>query len=200
MDNKKLNSAIILAGGNSVRMGFPKAWLRTKDNMSFLAAIVNTYKSSGIVDIVVVLNAKFATKEWEKEIANIDKSATIIKNSKPEKGRLYSLHLGLNRVVNESTFIHNVDNPFVESIVLDQLSNCINTYGVSIPSFQGKGGHPVIISQPIALEIAQHFSKYKTLKDVFSKFPKTYVEVNSNSILKNLNTPQELAALKYELA
>ena len=198
--NHKNYSAIILAGGNSSRMGFPKPWLKTKDDVTFLATIISKFKQLGIDDIVVVLNEKFTTQEWKKELSEVEQNVIIIKNSKPENGRLYSLQLGLRTTTNNPIIIHNVDNPFVENNAIEQLISQTEANEISIPSYKGKGGHPVIISKLVKEEIITNYQHYKTLKDIFSKFPKKRIEVNSNSILKNINTPQELEAHRHEFA
>ena len=180
-------------------MEFPKPWL-LKGNITFLSEIVNSYKIFGIQDIVVVLNEKFATSKWKTETDEVKKNARIIKNSAPEKGRLFSLQLGLENVKSDYIFIHNVDNPFVENDVLENLINHTELKGITIPTYKGKGGHPVIINRMVKNEISTNYQNYNTLKEVFENFPKKHIEVNSSSILKNINTPQELEAIKYELA
>ena len=200
MKTKNYNySVIIIAGGNSYRMGYPKLWLKDDNGISFLSTICNTYKRCGFADIIVVINEKFTTKEWKNEIALVEGFTTIIINSKPENGRLYSLSLGLKAVKTDSIFIHNVDNPFIEKEVIEQLVKEGNKNGVTIPTYKGKGGHPVIIDTNVKFEITSNYSNYKTLKEVFEHFPKKRVEVNSDSILSNINTPEQLAKTNYEL-
>lgn len=191
-------SAIILAGGHSSRMNYPKPWIKT-GHFTFLGRIVDLFKQFGITDIVVVLNEKFTTQEWNKEIYDIEQNCKLIKNSHPEKGRLYSLQLGLKNTQSDNVFIHNVDSPFLEYKTLQLLTNNMELDGITIPSFQEKGGHPVIINRKVKEEIIFHYNNYNTLKEVFNHFPKKYIEVNSSSILKNINTPQELEEVKHEL-
>lgn len=195
----QIYSVIVLAGGNSLRMGSPKAWL-LKGNTTFLSEIIKSYQLFGIETITVVLNEKFTTSEWKNELSEIKSNTTLIKNCSPEKGRLYSLQLGLKAVKSDFVFIHNVDNPFVENEVLKELIHQTEINGVTIPTFKEKGGHPVIINGVVKKEIIDNYQNYETLKEVFANFPKKYIEVKSNSILKNINTPQELESYKYELA
>lgn len=192
-------AAIILAGGHSSRMNYPKPWLK-KGESTFLGKIIAVFKQFGIHEIIVVINEKFTSKEWKNELFDIVQNCKIIKNPHPERGRLYSLQLGLKVTTTDNLFIHNVDNPFIEERVLKLLQDHHAKTGVSIPSFKGKGGHPVIITQAINEELKNNYQNYKTLKEVFSNFPEKYIEVNTNSILKNINTPQELEEMDYELA
>lgn len=190
-------SSIILAGGHSSRMGTPKPWL-TKGNTTFLAAIIQSYLQIGISDIVVVLNDNFTSSQWKNELTKASKNAIIIKNYSPEKGRLFSLQLGLNEIKSDKAFIHNVDNPFVEIETLKLLLQHSQKEDITIPSYDKKNGHPVVISKKVKEEILNNYLHYSTLKDIFSKFKKKYVEVDSNSIHININTPKDLATLFNE--
>jgi molybdenum cofactor cytidylyltransferase len=192
-------SAVILAGGNSSRMGFPKPWL-LKGNKTFLSAIVQDYRDAGIANLVVVLNEKYANYEWIHELEEVKQYAEVIINNAPNKGRLYSLYLGLKSISTSPIFIHNVDNPFVEKEVLLELCKAYDRdFDVIIPSFRKKGGHPILISAKIKEEIVINYDHYESLKTILSKFSKQYVQVGTKSILSNINTPEELDKAQYEL-
>ena len=60
--------AIILAGGKSTRMGFPKPWLKHNDNSSFVEKLVNTYSDWGCNRIVVVINDKLLSGAMDNPI------------------------------------------------------------------------------------------------------------------------------------
>ena len=180
-------------------MGSPKCWLKIRD-ATFLLEIANLYNSNGVKNIVIVLNEKFTGLSWDKEVIEVEKIAFLIKNNSPEKGRLYSLQLGLKAIKSDFVFIHNVDNPFVDNVVLKNLIEHNKLKEIIIPTFNNKGGHPVIINRTIQNEIIENYDSYKTLKEIFSNYSKEYIEVDSKSILKNINTPQELEQMKYELA
>ncbi|KAA3652953.1 MAG: hypothetical protein DWP98_00590 [Bacteroidetes bacterium] len=192
-------TALILAGGHSSRMAFPKTWKKTSEGITFLNNIVRLYKNAGVLNVVVVLNEKFTREQWENELLEIKSSAILVKNSYPTKGRLYSLQLGLRFCPSKFVFIHNVDSPFTPSVVIDKILNQVEENGVTIPSFKGKGGHPVLISNAVKNEIINRYESYETLRDVFACFPKKYVAVENASVLQNINTPQDLALFNYEV-
>ena len=162
MEMKSSFSALILAGGKSERMGFPKPWLKKNKNATFLADIISVYRQIGIKNVIVVLNKTFATSKWKKEVAEIQKRAILILNADAEKGRLHSIRLGLKACSSEHIFIHNVDNPYVESEVLEQLIINASNSRATIPSYNGKGGHPVIIDSYIKNEIIKNYNNYNT--------------------------------------
>jgi CTP:molybdopterin cytidylyltransferase MocA len=188
-------STIILAGGHSSRMNYPKAWLMYNEHDTFLESIINSYQQIGIKPIVI-LNVAFMENSWQPFLERILEKAIVIKNYHPEKGRFYSLALGLNELkTEEAVFIHNIDQPFVELEVINKLLTNFEPNGITAPSFNGINGHPVLIGNPVIKELINHYSEYQTLKDVWKFFPKKRIEVNSKNVLININTPEEYKSL-----
>lgn len=189
-------SVLILAGGNSTRMKFPKPWLKI-DNTTFLEKIIKTYQSFGIKNIVVIINQKFCIEPWESKIKFLKKQAIIIENTAVEKGRLYSIQLGLQQLADaDFVFIQNIDNPFIDKIILEKLQHNRCETGVTVPTFNQKGGHPILINRSIKEQIINNFNSSSTLHDVINQFDRKNVEVENESILININTPEEYK--KYE--
>ncbi len=189
-------AVIVLAGGRSSRMNFPKPWLIFEGNATFLETIVNRYRSVGFKKIVVLLNKAFFLTEYADKIELLKLNTAIIQNNLPEKGRLYSLYIALKELKKvDFAIIHNVDNPFVDDEVVNILHKERNSNGSTIPSYQGQAGHPIIIGKIVIDEIINNYEKYDTLKQLINKFDKKYVEVNNSSILININTPQDYKSL-----
>ncbi len=191
MNSDPSYGVIILAGGKSERMGSPKPWLKLKAT-TFLEHLVKSYADYGIDDIVCILNNEFYSDDWKNQIKIIEKHSTLVINSQVEKGRLYSIKLGLEKLSDQDfVFIQNIDNPFTSTEILDVLKKKATPRGVSIPAVNGKGGHPVLISNSVGKFINDHPSKSTTLHDVFDNFEREYVEVENEDIFKNLNTPED---------
>jgi len=185
-------SVLILAGGNSSRMQAPKPWLPFEKN-TFLEHIIDVYSECGLKNITVVLNEAFAGGIWEKKVESIKRNAIIVKNNKVEKGRLYSIKLGLNNMKKTKyVYIHNVDNPFISESVIELLSLNASSVGVCIPSYRGRKGHPVLISDKIIEAVLKNNNYNITLRDILNGFPQKKVIVNTDSILYNINTPSDL--------
>ncbi len=183
---------IILAGGNSKRMHFPKPWLLYDKDTTFLERILSCYSSVELSDRIIVLNKKCIESTWQNILNKIKQNCHICENNHPENGRLYSLNLGLKMAVNiDFAIVHSVDQPFVEIDVIHQIMRYKNSDGATIPSFNNKGGHPIIIGNKVINEILHNYSNYSTLKDVLEKFSKTYANVSSPLTLTNINTPQD---------
>jgi len=181
---------IILAGGFSSRMNFPKAWLPYNESESFLSHIVNEYDKFGCNNIVVVLNNQFFTDRCD-ELSELREKATVVKNLFPGNGRTFSIQLALE-YVNDSdyTFIHNVDNPFVELDTLNRLSKERNREGFTSPKYLEKGGHPILLSQKVIAKLSD-CNPQRNLKDFLSLVPRIQVEVKDETVLYNINTPAD---------
>lgn len=181
--------AVILAGGNSTRMNYPKAWLPYNKQTTFLEHLVDLYKSLECDQIIVVLNHQFVSN-FELILKQIQESATIVINSEPEKGRLHSLKLGLEQISSTGyTFVHNVDMPQVSFQTLDALKRS-NPDGYARPIWETKSGHPIVISPGVMTNVLLTDEDI-TLKELLSAHNYMDVLVDDSSIVQNINTPEE---------
>lgn len=202
-----INGVLILAGGKSERMNFPKAYL-LYEGETFLKMIVDEYYNAGIKNIFVVLNEDFCYGAWQKYIDPIISRATIIKNKNSGFGRFHSLKLGVKTILDDSKeyilssvkghskdmefcFVQNIDNPFVNPEIINNLLNAANPEGFTSPLFRGKNGHPILISKKIIQHLNNLPDEDFNLRSILSGFPKCEVEVNSNGILANINTADD---------
>jgi CTP:molybdopterin cytidylyltransferase MocA len=190
MSKEKDNSkgVIILSGGYSSRMNYPKAYLIYKEK-TFLETIVESYVNIGFKNIIVVMNNDFCSNEWNSFLKPIRQHATIIVNNHPERGRLYSLKLAASEMKDvDYCFIQNVDNPFIEEKTIFMLWINRNEKGYATPVFKGKGGHPVLVSKAVIKHILSLVNNEKTLKEALKGFDKRTVETDDKRILININT------------
>ena len=188
---KKNYSVIILSAGNSLRMGFPKPFLKWDKNTNFLKKIVQEYKIFGCKEIIVILN-KDGIKFYEQNKYTFLKDTYIIINKHLEYGRFYSVKLGLKEMSKPSPcFIQNVDNPFINKNILTQISNNYLKNAYTVPVFQNNGGHPVLISETIVKYISSIKENNLNLRNILNKFSRNNVSVNDEKILCNINTPED---------
>ncbi len=184
---------LILAGGESQRMDQPKPFLKINGEI-FLEKIVNGYLKAGIKTISIVLNYQLIMNIPENISKN--KSVKVIPNFHPEQGRSYSILIGLKKYIDiDFVFIHNVDNPFVEKNILDKMCLKKISNGFVVPSFNRKGGHPVLISKKIILSILSRKKGFKPLNEILLNFKRVEVEMDSENILVNVNTWKEYEQL-----
>ena len=153
---------IILAAGNSQRMGTPKGLLDYLGK-NFLTYQIDKLKEIGFEDITVVLgNDSDLYQEKVEEL----KYTNITVNSKPDRGPFSSLQCGLSALSEtkqDGIFILPVDVPCPEKKVWEKLTNDLSSSDacVTVPEFLGKRGHPVLLSE--------EFGKYLLTCDTDSR-------------------------------
>lgn len=187
---------LILAGGKSERMNYPKAFLFV-EGKTFLKKIVDEYYDAGVKNICVVLNSDYCIGEWGKYIEQVKSKATIINNPDAYLGRFHSLKLGIKKMLNSDfCFIQNIDNPLVSKDVLVSLKETSNADGYSSPKFLGRNGHPILISKKIIHHLDKLPDGDSNLRTILSEFPKQEVEVKSGAILLNINTVDDYKSIQ----
>ena len=149
-------SAVILAAGDSSRMGSPKAALLTPDGDSFIAHIVRTLRTAGVDDLVIVTG-----RHHDAVIDALDRltlAPRIVRNPDPSRGQLSSLLAGMDAVVTSRTdavMMTLVDVPLVRvSTVTAVLDEWRRTRAPIVrPAIGDRHGHPVIFDRAVFDEI-----------------------------------------------
>ncbi len=181
-------SCIVLSAGKSERMKSHKAFLQFSSKEIFLKRIIDTYQKAGIKSIVVVVNSDIKRQLESIEIGGV----TFVENQFPERGRFLSLKCGLRNIPEaEFCFVQNIDNPFVTANVIELLLNERYECECIIPVFDGKGGHPVLLSRNVIKGIlASRFENFK-LNEFLQTFTQFRMEMEDEKILANINTQEE---------
>ncbi len=120
-----------------------------------------------------------------------DESIKVVINDKLEYGRFYSVQLGLKELKNSAVFIQNIDNPFVNTGLLMSLRKGIGLADFAVPVYEGKGGHPVLLSSEVIEQIVNGFKSTSHLNEVLKSFNRQDVFVNDPYIGVNINTPED---------
>ncbi len=184
-------SAVILAAGYSKRMKEPKALLKFDKNTVFIEHIVVKYLQHKLCnELVVVVNSKLANllQNYKLDMPKLK----IAVNHYPEKERFYSVQCGMKALTHpENIFLHNADNPFVNLKTLDELILRIKGFDFAVPQYQGKGGHPILLSPEIATDIIAEKNTNQNLKEYLRKYKKNYVPVDDRNILVNINNEKD---------
>ena len=179
-------AVVILAAGESSRMNVPKPLLRYNSKYRFVDKIINEYSDFGISNIIVVTNDSLYPR------LNLDENINIVVNKNLEYERYYSIKLGLEKTNNcDYCYIQNIDNPFINEIILRKLYYKRNVDGSAIPVYDDKGGHPVLISKNIMNNIRNTNGDIMNFKDVLNGFSSNRVPIDDESILININTPDD---------
>ncbi len=162
---------ILLAAGQSDRMGTPKHLLRFSESQTFIEHIVEVYQRFQVSKIVIVVNEK---AQIFPEMFMDPKGIQIVVNNKLEFGRFYSVQLGLQSI-NGNCFIQNIDNPFVNLGLLINLNTELKGSDYCVPVYNNKGGHPILISEKIAKHIVRKCDKDSYLNDILKSFDRKNV-------------------------
>ncbi len=181
-------SAIILAAGNSGRMGVPKWSLMYDEKLNFAQKIAHEFSEAGANKIALVVNTQ-SYEQIEKANFKFPVNIQLIKNENPELGRFNSLKIGVEICdPNEHVCFTNIDNPFVSAELVLKLLENIDKADYIAPCNNGKGGHPVVISQEIVVQIASVKQNDFNLKEFLKEFDKYLLETSCNNVLVNINT------------
>jgi molybdenum cofactor cytidylyltransferase len=185
-------SAIILAAGQSKRMGQPKMLL-TWGKLTVIEHVITTFKNAGVEDILIVTGG--AQEQVEKTIDHYP--VRKIHNRDYAAGEmLSSLHCGLRTmpIKTEAALIALGDQPqilerSIRSICaayLERKSRLI------VPSFQMKRGHPWLVARPLWNEILA-LKPPESPRDFLNHHAGEidYVNVDTPSVLADLDTPEE---------
>ena len=138
-------SVIILAAGQSKRMGKPKQLLPL-GRATVLEQTVDNFLSSEVNEIIVVVGHR--AKEAFSLIAN--RPVIVVVNPAYSQGMSTSTLAGLGSISDKAqgVSIALVDQPFVDSQTINYLVEAFGARdkGITIPVYQGRRGHPVIFA------------------------------------------------------
>ncbi len=192
MSKRNKTAALILSGGKSERMGTPKLWLHTSDDISFASQLISSFQAAGVSEIYFVVNSEHLGYPWCEEANLLKEQCHLISNSNPDYGRMHSIQLGLKEMKDvEQLFIHNVDSPAISSETISTIAAKKVEGKYIIPSFNKKNGHPILLSKIIVDSIKNLDNREQNLRVVLKTFERITLEVDDEMILKNINTPSD---------
>jgi molybdenum cofactor cytidylyltransferase len=191
-------SVLILAAGLSTRMGQEKFALEYGAGATFLEHIVQQYHQFGCRKIVVVVNPRGA-EIIKKSLFQFPCEVETVVNAFPEGGRFTSVKTGLKGLQNEDfVFLQNIDNPDIHIDWLAALLGHVGNADFIYPVFNGKGGHPVLITGKIVQGIINEKADNSILKDFLSRFKKSAIEITDAGVLTNINTADDYHGWKMK--
>lgn len=182
--------AILLAAGNSERMGQCKFLLTMANGLTFFENIIQTFSNFGIKKIVVVSQSRYINV-LETLCLEIETKPTFVANDFPEFGRFYSLQLGIKAIGNvEFSFIQNADSPFIDLETLKLLELNKNKADYICPMFKAKGGHPVLVNNK-TLKRLFSCPKNSNLREVLNSNSRWNVSVDNDLITVDIDTLED---------
>lgn len=140
---------VVLAGGQSSRVGFPKALLPIGGS-TFLASIVANLFEAGVSEVVVVTGAHDAeirsahAGRWPRPLS-------WVLNADHERGQLASLKCALAAIAPEpdAVLVTLVDQPLVRADTMAAIVERHRASGAPVvrPVHDGRHGHPVLFGR-----------------------------------------------------
>ena len=188
-------AAIVLAAGESTRMGQPKALLPW-GGVPLVRHQVDLLAAQPAVDPVIVVVGGLL----DQVQATLDSTpARVATNPRFREGRATSLAAGARALEGQPTsvLVVSVDQPLAPEL-LDPLVTAWQAEPDALlrPTFAGRSGHPLIIPADVVPELAQVTEATQGLRAVVTRHRRRLrsVPVESELAVLNLNTPADFAA------
>jgi len=185
---------VILAAGDSSRMGRDKALLPWQGG-TFLSAGIDLLRPHS--DLVIVVAGKNA--EALGRVADAQ-AAYLVRNPRPELGQFSSLQVGLHEVLNrgrDAAIVALIDRPPARSETVRLLHDAfLAALGrgkwAAVPEYQGQHGHPIIAGREM-MEAFLKAAPDSTAREVEHSFQQhiEYVAVDDPRVTMNLDTPED---------
>lgn len=184
-------SAIILAAGESKRMGESKLLLKWRE-ASIFEDTVDNYLASAVNEVNVILGNR--ATEMEKIIG--DRSVTVAINPAYTKGMSTSIVIGINVMSprTQGIMLALADQPSITSQTIDKLIQVFQQRkkGIILPTYHGQRGNPVIFdikyrNELLALQgdIGGREIVHRHYDDVQE------VSVDNRGVLIDIDTPED---------
>ena len=183
--------AVILAAGESKRMGSPKMLLPFNGSTMIECVIANVTKSDADKIIVVLGAEKEAliqlTGKWHIEYCY---------NENYKEGMLSSVQCGFKNLPPgcKASLVFQGDQPLITYITINTVINAYisSEKGIVIPVYRDKRGHPILIDMKYRNDIDK-LSRDKGLRSLAYKFAADVfeVETDESGILRDFDTYEQ---------
>jgi molybdenum cofactor cytidylyltransferase len=179
-------AGIILAAGESSRMGSPKSLLELHGE-TFLDRLIRCLEVQ-CSPVIVVLGH---TPEAIRAGVRVPGKAEFVLNPQYQFGQFSSLQCGLRAVPaeTEGVVFTPVDHPNIEAATIRRLIE--SAAPVAIPQYLGRHGHPVLFSRALIAEFLA-LSPVEQARTVLHRHAKEirYIDVSDAGILDDIDDPE----------
>jgi len=184
-------AAVILAAGESRRMGTPKALLPYRGK-TFLAHLleVTRHPRIGVQRVVVGAHAAEIRK------AGVLPESSVLENPEWERGQLTSIQAAVRNLLPGQTdgmLLCLVDHPLISAALVDTLITSFYSSGkpIVLPTYRRKRGHPAIFSSTLyddllaaPLDVGARAVVWQHASEVLE------VPTEEEGVMLNLNDPE----------
>ncbi len=147
-------AAVILAAGESSRMGADKALLVYRGK-TFLENIIGALRHAGVRRVIVVLGHNSDLIQQSVDLSEVE----VVVNHDYRRGQTSSLQAGLRMLAAsepDGIVLCLADHPAISSDTMRNLIQHFMSTGkpVIVPQMRGKHGHPVLVGREVFSQIA----------------------------------------------
>ena len=178
--------ALILAAGASRRLGRPKALIEV-EGTPVVRMLVNRLQEVGIDSVIVT------RQELMFDIAQSCQDSTIVVNPTPDLGRTGTIRCGILHLISQRggdrpfrLLIVPVDRPGFSTDTLRLLSE---QNQCSVPSMDGRGGHPILLMPDDIERIVAEPNPDRPLRDLVNP---VHLPVEDPLLHLNLDREEDL--------
>jgi len=183
--------AVVLAAGESKRMGVPKLLLPYRQT-TIIEAVLAAVTASRVDTTVIVLgSSRRAIRDKADRFP-----VSVAVNSRFREGMLSSIQKGIASLPDSpgATLIVLGDQPDITPPVIDRLIKAweAGCRGIVIPVFGGKRGHPLLLDLKYRPEV-KNLSPETGLRGLLQAHPDDILEVEMSDgrILIDIDTPED---------
>ena len=181
-------TALVLAAGNSSRMGDRNKLLLTFNDQAMVSHVVDQLELSKVDQIIVVTG-----NEAEKVAASISQKVKFIHNPDYNEGLSASVKAGLSSLSNDTdaVMICLGDMPYITSNIYNKLIAAFERGKIIAPTSNGKTGNPLMFSSDYFDEF-EKLSGDKGARVLLKQYPEKIIEIDvgSDSIFQDIDTPE----------
>jgi CTP:molybdopterin cytidylyltransferase MocA len=169
-------------------------------NQTVIESCVLNLKGGGVDEIIVVTGHR--AEEVKKQVEDLNVKFAF--NPKEESEMSESIAYGVREIYQnaKAVFIALVDQPAIPSKIIKQITQArdITKKRLIVPTFQGRGGHPVLLDLSLKDELL-NLDSQKGLRWVFEIYKDEVLrlEVDSPYIRNDIDTWEDYRSLHKEV-
>jgi len=191
-------AAIVLAAGRSRRMGQFKPLLPFGDR-TVIDHCIDSLRRGGVESIVIVVGHRAADLQNHLQTANVVFAA----NAEPGSEMSDSVAQGVSQIPSDTKaiLITPVDHPAVPAeVVACIIDSWRQGAGLVIPTWDGRGGHPVLVDSAFRDELLG-LDPRRGLRSLFESHPGqvTRLSVESSYIARDMDTWDDYVLLHKDV-
>jgi len=187
-------AAVLLAAGESRRMGRPKLTLPWGNGGSVISQVVARFREAGADPLLVVTGGD--REEVERALRGAG-AQCLFNPIYRQGGMLSSIKVGLRRLLDgeaEAALVAPADLPYLTAETLRSLLDHRRRSGsdLIVPSHEMRRGHPVLIGRAYWQEVLD-LPEGRTLRDFLRRRTGQidYVVVGDAGVIQDIDTPED---------